>query len=126
VSYCEKALKLTYEDYLQRGETIENINIEQYLVYNQIGKGSNGHVYRGMDDRTKNQVAIKLMDLRKINAEDKIVVKLIKQRLSESEPKLMYQCNSPNLVKCYDVFRNEDLKVLVLEYCNGGTLQAEI
>jgi len=38
----------------------------------------------------------------------------------------MYMCNSPYLLKCYDVFENEDLKVMVIEYCNGETLQAEI
>ena len=38
----------------------------------------------------------------------------------------MYMCNSPYLLKCYDVFENEDLKVMMIEYCNGQTLQAEI
>lgn len=38
----------------------------------------------------------------------------------------MYQCDSPNLIKCFDVYRNEDLKVMAIEYCNGKTLQAEI
>lgn len=93
------------------------------MVYNKIGEGSNGQVYKGMDDKTKKQVAIKLMDLRSINAERSNAVRAIKQRLCESEPRLMYQFNSPNLMKCYDVFRNDDLKVLILEYCNGPTLQ---
>lgn len=35
-------------------------------------------------------------------------------------------CNSPYLLKCYDLYENEDLKVLIIEYCNGKTLQAEI
>ena len=38
----------------------------------------------------------------------------------------MYMCDSPYLLKCYDVYENEDLKVLIIEYCNGSTLQAEI
>lgn len=51
---------------------------------------------------------------------------MIKQKLCESEPRLMYQCNSPYLIKCFDVYRNDDLKIIVMEYCNGKTLQAEI
>ena len=35
-------------------------------------------------------------------------------------------CNSPHLIKFYDVYRNKELKVLVIEYCNGNTLQKEI
>lgn len=48
--------------------TLENLSIDKYVVYNLIGEGSNGKVYKGMDDQTKKLVAIKLMDLRKINA----------------------------------------------------------
>jgi len=38
----------------------------------------------------------------------------------------MQMCNSPYLLKCYDVYENADLKVLILEYCNGKTLQEEV
>jgi hypothetical protein len=38
----------------------------------------------------------------------------------------MYACDSPFLLKCYDVYENDDLKILIIEYCNGKTLQAEI
>ena len=43
--------------------------IDKYVVYDQIGSGSYGQVYRGMDDRTKKQVAVKLLDMYKINNE---------------------------------------------------------
>jgi serine/threonine protein kinase len=38
----------------------------------------------------------------------------------------MYECESPYLLKCFDVYENKDLKVLIIEYCNGKTLKAEI
>jgi serine/threonine protein kinase len=53
-------------------------------------------------------------------------LKDIKLRLAETEPRLMQMCNSPCLLKCYDVYENEDLKVLILEYCKGKTLQNDI
>jgi hypothetical protein len=38
----------------------------------------------------------------------------------------MFQCENPNLIKCFDVYRNDDLKIMIIEFCNGKTLQAEI
>jgi serine/threonine protein kinase len=35
---------------------------------------------------------------------------------------MMVRCNSPYLAKCFDVFRNNDLKIIVMEFCNRGTL----
>lgn len=35
-------------------------------------------------------------------------------------------CNSENLIKCFDIYENKSLKIMVIEYCNGGTLQQEI
>lgn len=58
--------------------------IDKYVVYNQIGEGSNGQVFKGMDDHTKKQVAIKIMNLRAIRNESSNLIKEIKQRLCES------------------------------------------
>ena len=38
----------------------------------------------------------------------------------------MSHCDSPHLLKLYDVYSNKDLKVMIMEYCNGKTLQQEI
>lgn len=38
----------------------------------------------------------------------------------------MMLCNSEHIVKCYDVYENRSLKIMVMEYCNGGDLQGEI
>ena len=121
-----RPLSLSYEEFLDRGETIQNMIIDHYVVYDLIGMGSYGSVYRGMDDKTKKQVAIKLINMRQIKQDKNEVVRNIKLRLAESEPKLMYMCDSPYLLKCFNVYQNEDLKILIIEYCNGKTLQAEI
>ena len=40
------------------------------------------------------------------------------------EDKMMNQCDNPNLVRCFEVYQNEKLKVIVMEYCNRGNLES--
>jgi len=67
--------------------------------------------------------ALKVLDLKDITYETNPKIKMIKERLAISEPKMMMLCDSPNLIKCYDIYENKDLKILVMEYCNGENLQ---
>lgn len=65
-----------------------------------------------------------MIDLREIAQEINPKIKQIRERLALSEPKLMMQCHSRNLLKCLEIFENKDLKVLRMEYCSGKTLDA--
>ena len=38
----------------------------------------------------------------------------------------MRQCHSPNLIKLLDVFENDDLKILIIEFCDGRTLADQL
>lgn len=86
-----------------------------------IGKGAFGKIYLGR--REGKTFALKLIDLEKIKRETNLKVKEIRERLVHSEPRLMMQCNSPNVLKCFEIIENSSLQILVLEYCNGKTLQ---
>ena len=33
------------------------------------------------------------------------------------------KCNSPNVLKCYEILQNKQVKILVLEYCSGKSLE---
>lgn len=35
----------------------------------------------------------------------------------------MMKCNSPNVLKCYEILQNKQVKILVLEYCSGKSLE---
>lgn len=43
-------LKLTYDEYRKMGKSIGNSTIGKYIVYNEIGRGAFGAVYKGMND----------------------------------------------------------------------------
>jgi serine/threonine protein kinase len=62
-------LNLSYQDYLNSGRSIANTRIDKYIVYDELGRGAFGAVYKGMDDETKNLVAIKVLDLHAIEME---------------------------------------------------------
>ncbi|KAJ9084853.1 hypothetical protein DSO57_1019779 [Entomophthora muscae] len=85
---------------------------EFYIRQNQIGKGSFGKVYKGFDKRTKQPVAIKIIDLDL--AEDEI-------EDIELEIKILSQLNSPHITKYYGTFSKGSELWIVMEYCLGGS-----
>lgn len=43
-------LNLSYQDYINCGRSIANTRIDKYIVYDELGRGAFGAVYKGMDD----------------------------------------------------------------------------
>ena len=40
----------------------------------------------------------------------------------ESEVRIMNSCKSEHIIKCFDLIQNQKWRVLVLQYCEQGTL----
>ena len=86
-----------------------------------LGHGSFASVYEGYDKQTNERRAIKVVDLKKLQA---------KSDYAESEMKIMMRLQArkhPSLVGMYKAFRvNEESVALVLEYCDKGDLSSYV
>lgn len=79
-------LDLGYEDYLKAGKTIADSQIDKYIIYEKLDSGAFGSVYRGMNNITHKEVAIKVLDLASIERDEcSSRVKEIRRRLAKSE-----------------------------------------
>ena len=58
--------------------------IDKYVIYDLIATGSYAKVYRGMDDHTKKQVAVKLINLKEYRSDPNPVVRDIKLKYAKS------------------------------------------
>ncbi|KAI9103081.1 STE/STE20/YSK protein kinase [Phlyctochytrium arcticum] len=85
---------------------------ELYTKQDRIGKGSFGEVYKGIDKRTGEPVAIKIIDLE--DAEDEI--EDIQQEIS-----ILSQLDSPHIIKYHGSFTKGSSLWIVMEFCQGGS-----
>jgi serine/threonine protein kinase len=79
-------LDLAYCDYQAMGRNISKNRVGKYIVdYQlQLGEGQFGKVYKGIDDESKTEVAVKVIDLKAIREEKKEAKRKILQRLSDN------------------------------------------
>ena len=92
---------------------IKHVNITtKYHLSKLIGEGTNGKVYIGKDKATKQKYAIKQITKETIVSKGSII----------KEAQFNMELLHGNIIKCYEIYEDEDYINFVLELGNGGDL----
>jgi len=88
--------------------------IGKYRIVGQLGRGGAGIVYKAIDETLHRDVAIKTLNPDLANTE---VMKRFK-----AEATILAQLNHPQIATIYDLFRDENDLLMVMEFVRGETL----
>ena len=93
----------------------EQHSLANYNFIKTIGEGTFGKVKLALHKITKEQVAIKILEKKKIKSNKDL------ERI-EKEIKYLKKLNHPNIVKIYEIIENENNFYISMEYVSGGEL----
>ena len=87
----------------------------KYRIVEKIGRGGMGIVYRGVDETLDRQVAIKAISPELV--EEDLV------RRFRAEAVTLARVNHPNIATVYELFRDDDRLLMVMELVRGQTFE---
>ena len=93
--------------------------IGPYRVYERLGVGGMGEVYKAYDDKLERWVAIKRIRPDREDADDN------RERFKR-EARATARLNHPSIVHLYGIFQDGDSDCIVMEYVEGETLDKKL
>lgn len=96
--------------------TLLGTKVGNIRIVEPIGKGGDGDVYAGYDEKLKRRVALKTM-----RAGHRMEAGVKERFLKEAQ--ILSLLNHPNICQIYDFIEGRDTDFLVLELIRGGTLR---
>jgi len=97
----------------------EGVIVPGYVVEEQVGRGTWGVVYRARHFALGRQVALKLIRADSVS-DPKVLTRFL------AEGRVIASLDHPNIIKVYDVGRDEDRLFLALELADSGTLSERL
>ncbi|CAG9320035.1 unnamed protein product [Blepharisma stoltei] len=91
--------------------------IGNYRILKRLGKGSFGEVYKAIHNSTSQIYAIKSLEKYQLNRLPRLKNQLL------LEVSALRACNNPNIIKLFDVLKTANKYYLVMECCEGGSLE---
>ncbi|CAD8142078.1 unnamed protein product [Paramecium pentaurelia] len=104
------------ESGIGQNEKRKAIDHYSYAIDQEIGKGFSSRVYKGRDERTLENVAIKVIDMKKLKQS-------IHTQLLRNEIKALKSFNHQNILKLFDVYQTENNTYIITEFCDSGDLE---
>ncbi|CAK58292.1 unnamed protein product (macronuclear) [Paramecium tetraurelia] len=102
---------------LSRGgfEKRKAIDHYSYAIDQEIGKGFSSRVYKGRDERTLENVAVKVIDMKKLK-------QTIHKQLLKNEINALKSFNHQSILKLIDVCQTSNNTYIITEFCDSGDL----
>ncbi|TKV98530.1 hypothetical protein SEVIR_9G565800v4 [Setaria viridis] len=97
-------------------EGVEEGEVGEYKLQRLVGQGSFAKVFRAAHRRTGARVAVKAIDRRRV--EKRVHEGILKER------EILKSIDHPNILRLLDTIDTTNMMYLVLEYCDGGDLDA--
>ncbi len=112
--YCEDEKE--YKTWIEKLKTAtEYTNLTDiYKIGEKVGNGKFGLIKLGINKKTNQKVAIKIMSKKDMTTQDLELVR--------TEIEILKICQHPNIIQLYEVFENLDYFYIIMEYCPGGDL----
>lgn len=92
---------------------------DRYQIIEELGKGGMGKVYRTLDKKLSEEVALKLIKP-EIAADKKILERF------KNELKLARKISHPNVGRMYELLEHEEIHYITMEYVPGQDLKSMI
>ena len=94
-------------------------HLGRYEIIEELGRGDMGIVYKAHDPLIERLVAIKAIDLRNLNQEERDEY----EARFYQEAKAAGRLNHPNVITIYDLGRSDDIAYIAMELMQGPELQ---
>jgi len=91
-------------------------NLGPYELLDEIGEGSFSKIYKALDTRTENVVALKILQGKKIQRSQRIQERLI------SQEKIITEMDHPNILPVYAIAEYDEVPCISMKLVESGSL----